>query len=311
MKYKYDPKFIVGSGMPTDRLTLNAWCRNFAATESIVNETIDFYSTYPCKFLQTKYTRNKSVNTFFKNQINKIELIDRLPEIIKDYWTLGECFIYSELDETLGAWCKLIIQNPDYIILNNSVLDDVQIFLRPDERLRTLVLKTEHSFEESKQLEKLGKNMIENIKNGKNIPLSNYYTSSFIRKQSPYELRGTSYLVPSLKSLCLLKKIRSSAEETNINIIYQQCLEHLKQEIKEALGHPDSLVKNDGAVRIEVAKMRMIHIMQMIIKWIETKIFTPISKINDFYEYKNGVKTICIPKVTFDYEKFHTSMNKL
>ena len=35
----------------------------------------------------------------------------------KEYWLLGKSFIYAEIDSNYLQWKKLIIHNPDYIII--------------------------------------------------------------------------------------------------------------------------------------------------------------------------------------------------
>lgn len=308
---KYDPKYISGNGLPTDRATVNAWCRSFALLEPIVNETIEFYSTYPCKFLQIKHHRQKEIKRFFEYQFDKLSLMEKIPEIVKQYWTLGECFVYSELDEQLKMWRRLMIQNPDYIIVKRSIIaddsDSLEISLRPDEKLRTLVLKENPSDNEKKELDRLDKKIIESVKNGENIPLNNFYTSAFIRRQSPYETRGTSPLIPVFKKLAILGKVRTIGKEWN-HILSDQ--HQLEQEIKEALGHPDVLIKNDGAIRKDVAKTRMMQTMAMMSQWAERKMFSPIAKINDFYEYKNAKKELAIPKIVFDSKKFSAAFDR-
>ena len=308
---KYDPKHLSGNGLPTDRATINAWCRSFALLEPIVHDTIEFYSSYPCKFLQVKYPRQKSIKTFFEFQFDKISFMEYIPEIVKQYWTLGECFVYSELDEHLKMWRRLIVQNPDYIIVKRSIVADddnsLEISLRPDEKLRTLVLKDNPSDEEKKELSRLNEKVVESVKNGENIPLNNFYTSAFIRRQSPYDVRGTSPLVPVLKKLAILGKVRSIGKEWNHTLSDQNQLE---QEIKEALGHPDVLMKNDGAIRKDVAKTRMMQTMAMMSQWAERKMLAPIAKINDFYEYKNSKKELVIPKIIFDSKKFSAAFDR-
>lgn len=233
-----------------------------------------------------------------------------ISEIVRQYWILGECFVYSELDESSKMWCRLLVQNPDYVIVNRSVTADdnsVEILLRPNEKLRALVLKKNPSDGEKLELARLDKRIVDCVKNGENIQLNNFYTSCFIRRQSPYEIRGTSFLSPVLKKLAILEKVRTIGKDWNYTLSDQHQLE---QEIKETLGHPDVLMKNDGAIRKDVAKTRILQTMNMMTQWMERKVFSPIAKLNDFYEYKEGQKQLVIPKVIFDAKKFSASLDK-
>lgn len=308
---KNDPeKLVNNSGLPRDRATLNAWCRSYAALDPIVNKTIEFYATYPCKFLQIKQPSGAEVSRFFSSQIDKIGLLDLLPEIFQEYWTVGECFVYCDFNESLKMWNRIFLQNPDYVVVKRSItdgVDGVQISLRPDERLRTLILKENPSSYDAIELAKLDKNIIECVKNGENIPLNNFNVSYLVRRQSPYDIRGTSPLMSVLRNLAILEKIRTLSKEYNYSSTDQIQLEKI---VKETLGHPDTLMKGDGAIRKELAKNRILQSMNMITIWLHRKIFAPVAKLNDFYEYKDGSKQLILPKVIFDSKKFSATLDK-
>ena len=53
----------------------------------------------------------------------------------------GEAFSYAELDELTNLWKNVVIQNPDYVLVNQNITDnEINYFLRPDENLRRIIL---------------------------------------------------------------------------------------------------------------------------------------------------------------------------
>ena len=59
---------------------------------------------------------------FFSDMIEEIDLMNICVQIAQEYWTLGEAFVYAELDQSKGKWKRLLIQNPDYITVKRSAM---------------------------------------------------------------------------------------------------------------------------------------------------------------------------------------------
>ena len=102
--------------LPRDRATINAWCRSFYALNPFVHNAINLHSTYPISKLNIKCP-NKEIERFFNDMIEEIDLMNICVQIAQEYWLLGESFVYAELDQSKGKWSRLLIQNPDYMIV--------------------------------------------------------------------------------------------------------------------------------------------------------------------------------------------------
>lgn len=203
----YSPLWLNSNlNLPRDRATINAWSRAYFATNGIVHNAISLHSTYPISKLSIK-CKNERVEKFFAEMIEEIDLMNICCQIAQEFWILGEAFVYAELDERSAKWSRLLIQNPDYIVVNHSVVAGEPIIsLRPDENLKRIV--TSNRASDIVQREKLDKSIIEHVKRGENIPLSNFYVSHLARKISPYETRGTGLIVSSFRQLMLFDKLR-------------------------------------------------------------------------------------------------------
>lgn len=69
----------------------------------------------------------------------------------------------------------------------------------------------------------------------------------------------------------------------------------------KALMDQESVTYASSSVGLEVLRQRYDIFRNMIKKWLEQKIFAPISEINGFYEYVDGEQRLIIPQVDFNH----------
>lgn len=203
----YSPLWLNSNlNLPRDRPTINAWCRSFYALNPFVHNAVNLHSTYPISKLNIK-CKNKKIENFFNEMIEEIDLMNICVQIAQEYWLLGESFVYSELDESSGKWSRLLIQNPDYMVVKRTVVaDEPLIMLIPDENLKKIIFSNRPTdIEQRKQLNQL---IIDSVKRGENIPLDNFNVSHLARRISPYEIRGTGLPVCIFRQLMLFDKLR-------------------------------------------------------------------------------------------------------
>lgn len=362
----YSPLWLNSNlNLPRDRATINAWCRSFFALNPIVHNAISLHSTYPISKLNIK-CKDPEVNKFFQEMIDEIDLMNVCVQIAQEYWNLGEAFVYAELDETKGKWGRLLIQNPDYITVQRSVIAGEPIIsLRPDENLKRIVNGNKPS--DIQQREQIDRSIIEHVKRGENIPLSNFYVSHLARKISPYEIRGTGLPVSVFRQLMLFDKLRESKfaqADSMINPLtlikigggadnYKPTPEDLqlwRQVFEEAYADKNfkifthdsvavepvgfgggiydtsnditQLIKEiyiglfvpsvimdgggdvtyaNGGISLDVLRQRYMTFRNMLSSWLRRKIFAPISKIQGFYEIKDGKKVLIVPEVEWNH----------
>ena len=205
----YSPLFTMANlNLPRDRITINAWCRNFFDLHPIVRNAITLHATYPISKLNIKCP-DKKVEQFFEDMIEEMNLMGALGDVALEYWKLGEAFPYAELDEDTGKWRKIIVQNPDYIHVKKTVVaSEPVISLRPDAVLQRLVLSNNPA---DIQLRKqIPEQVLYHVRKGQNIPLDNFNVSHLKMLSSPYDVRGTSVIVSAFKDLMLYDKLREA-----------------------------------------------------------------------------------------------------
>jgi hypothetical protein len=205
----YSPLWLNSNlNLPRDRATINAWCRSFYALNPFVHNAINLHSTYPISKLNIKCP-NKDIEKFFNDMIEEIDLMNICVQIAQEYWLLGESFVYAELDESRGKWSRLLIQNPDYMIVKRTVAaHEPIIMMRPDENLKKIIFSNRPT--DIEQRKQLNNHIIDSVKRGENIPLDNFHVSQLARRISPYEIRGTGLPVCIFRQLMLFDKLRES-----------------------------------------------------------------------------------------------------
>ncbi len=205
----YSPLWLNSNlNLPRDRATINAWCRSFFALNPFVHNAISLHSTYPISKLNIKCP-NKDIEKFFNDMIEEIDLMNVCVQIAQEYWLLGEAFVYAELDENRGKWSRLVINNPDYMIVKRTVMaDEPVIMLRPDENLKKIIFSNRPG--DIEQRKQLNNQIIDSVKRGENIQLDNFNVTHLAKKISPYEIRGTGLPVCIFRQLMLFDRLRES-----------------------------------------------------------------------------------------------------
>lgn len=349
--------------LPRDRNTMNSWSRIFFALNGIVQNAISLHATYPISKLSIK-CKQKAHEKFFMDMIEEIDLMNLCVQIAQEYWILGEAFVYAELDEQNRKWSRILIQNPDFINVERSVVENEPIIsMRPDANLINVCKSNKPAAIQQRQ--KLDKSIIEHVRRGENIPLNNFYVSHIARKINPYDVRGTGLIVSSFRQLMLFDRLRESKFAQADNLInpltlvkvggedykptpadldsWRQIFEEaqndkdfkifthdkvavervgansaiidtgpdITQLIKEIFiglmvpsvlmdGGQDTTYAN-GSVALDVLRQRYMQFRQMLTIWLRRKIFAPIAKINDFYEYVDKKKTLVVPEIEWNH----------
>jgi hypothetical protein len=362
----YSPLWLNSNlSLPRDRATINAWCRSFFALNPIVQNAISLHSTYPIAKLNIK-CKDARARLFFEQMAEEVDLMNVCTQIAQEYWTLGEAFPYAELDVSSGKWSRILLQNPDYIDVRRSVMaGEPVISLRPDENLRRICTSNKPS--DVQQRQQLERNIIEHVKRGENIPLSNFYVSHLPRRISPYEVRGTSIIVSIFRSLMLYDKIieckfvqadslinpitivkvgggvdnykptpadlefwrdifEAAENDKNFKIITHDGVSVERvgagQGIYDTSNDVTQCIKNmyiglmvpsvimdgggdvtyaNGGVTLDVLRQRYMYFRNMLTAWLRRKIFAPIAKLNDFYEYKDRQKVLIVPEIEWNH----------
>lgn len=205
----YSPLFqIANLQLPRDRVTMNAWNRNFYDTHPLVHNCINLHATYPISKINIK-CKDAKVQRYFEDMAEEMDLMGSLQACSLEFWKIGECFPYAELDEQKGSWRRITIQNPDYIHVKTAVLSgESTISLRPDAALQRLVMSNNPADIQLRQ--NIPEEILFHVRKGNNIPLDSFHISHLKMLSSAYDIHGTSMIVSIYKDLMLYDKLRES-----------------------------------------------------------------------------------------------------
>ena len=205
----YSPLFqLANLNLPRDRVTMNAWNRVFYDTHPIVRNSINLHASYPISKINIT-CKNKKVQQFFMEMSEKIDLYSVVYGAALEFWRLGECFPYAELDDSLGTWSRITILNPDYVHVKKSVIGNhSMISLRPDANLQRIISSNAPADVALRKY--IPAHIIDYVRKGQNIPLESFNISHLKLLSAPYDVRGTSIIVSVYKDLMLYDKLRES-----------------------------------------------------------------------------------------------------
>jgi len=205
----YSPLFqLANLNLPRDRITMNAWNRIFYDTHPIVRNAINLHASFPISKINIT-CKNRKVQRFFMEMAEEIDLYSVVYGAALEYWRLGECFPYAELDRDRGTWKRITILNPDYVHVRRPAIGNKTfISLRPDSSLKKII--TSSSPEDLYMRKRIPKHILEYVKKDQNIPLDDFNISHLKLLSAPYDIRGTSIIVSVYKDLMLYDKLRES-----------------------------------------------------------------------------------------------------
>lgn len=86
----YSPLFQMANlQLPRDRITMNAWNRNFYDTHPLVHNCINLHATYPISKINIK-CKDQRLQQFFQDMADDMDLVGALQNIALEFWKIGE-----------------------------------------------------------------------------------------------------------------------------------------------------------------------------------------------------------------------------
>jgi hypothetical protein len=245
--------------LPRERSTIIAWARVFYTLDPDVNRIINQHALLITRCFEVKNSGDVLADKKGSEWLEKLGFPKLLEDMLVEYFVCGEVFPFADFDANTDCWSRIFIQNPDYIIVKRVAAPDEPILmLRPDEHLKRIVSSNRPADVERR--EQLDPKIIEAVRKGENIQLDTFNSSHLCRRISPYEIRGTSVLMPLFKTL----RQELSPERTAT--------------IKRTLGDLAEL----RPVEKDVLMMRYEFVFQMFERWMNSKILEPMFRIHGF-----------------------------
>ena len=198
--------------LPRDRRERNEWCRHFYRTEPIIATAIDMHTEFPISDFNIS-CKEESIEKFFNYMLfDKLNIHDLLLNIGLEYWKIGDVFPYGQMNETEGRWERFVCYDPDYInIVTSALVGEPIIELIPDAKISE-VIKSGPVGQYRDIYNQLPPEIVNAVKQGNNIKLSNKLVSHIAHTASPYEIWGTPVMMRCFKTLIYKDKLRTAQQ---------------------------------------------------------------------------------------------------
>lgn len=188
--------------LPYTYKVLNRWIRYYVRFHPVVGNCIDMHAEIPLSRFALTGIDDETILREYEEIFEELQLYQNLLDMAREYWSIGEVFPFLHWNEDEQCFDHITILNPDYVNVVYTPLaygSDVQFELEPDDNLIRIVKGSDPMSMSLR--ENLDPIVIEAIEAGTNIPLDPFNVSQIARKQSPYDLRGTSIILRCLKDL--------------------------------------------------------------------------------------------------------------
>jgi len=185
---------------------LNRRLRHYYSYHPIVNNIIDLHSSYSLSDFELR-AEDPEIEKYYNTVKEKLDLLTLMINLNRDFWLLGNGYLYGNWDETNLEWLNFNQYPPENVEVHRTYVGAGAVYyLKADEELKKILTST-------KEVDKAIANLIptefkDQIKSGKPYLLSNQRLIHFARRPSAYSLIGESALKPCLKDLLYEDKLR-------------------------------------------------------------------------------------------------------
>jgi hypothetical protein len=219
---------------PKELIDIRRWARLFYSTHALVPLLIDIYARFPVTGIEFQ-SKDSMIEKFYTSMfLDELNYEEFLPEAIgREFFISGEVTTLAHFNESLGIWGSEEVLNPDLLAvskgmfverdrvqllpkeivdsLKNGPLGRIDAEERPSERL-------ERNFE-YQQLVRNYPEMIEAAARDDGLDISEALVSRLVNKASPWDNRGTPFLLRSFRTL-LMEESLNAAQDAVADRLY-------------------------------------------------------------------------------------------
>jgi len=276
--------------MPTDLKTTYTWLRHWDVFQPIVGNAIDLHTQLPLSRFSLKVS-DPIPRKVYQDMMESCGGLLLMYGMLRDYWLLGESFVYLFWDEEAGMFTDAQLLPPEDLIVDNrgwlvSGVDGVEYKLQIAQKS----FNPEINPLDRAILDKMPLDMLEAIQKGKPVPLSPYFVMPLQRKQSPYMRRGSSIVLRTMKDLLYEDKLREAQYAIAQRFISPKeiwrigsdtfpatdaQIEDLESAVKQAGQQPLFTLVTNHTVSLEyVTGAQSLGNIQGEFQWIENRVLT-------------------------------------
>lgn len=213
MRWQSPLMSFVNFSIPFDRPTLYQFIRYWDTFDPVVGNALDLHVQLMLSRFALRGIKDPYISKFYDELMDSMDAYSLMYDQCRERWLLGECFTLLYWDDNIGSFVDGEILMPEYIEVKGHPLieggDSLYRYeLLPDPLLEEFLSSEDETVVKLKQ--HLPKSLLQGLEGKQQIVLDPFYISAVMRKQSRYNLRGTSILLRVFKDLLYLDKIREA-----------------------------------------------------------------------------------------------------
>jgi len=189
--------------------------RYYYEYEPLVASAIDLHRDFPLSGFRLTHS-DESVQRFFNDVVEKLNLFDFILQMGHEYWAVGEVFTFGFLDDPSDPtmWTGFILLDPDYVDLAGTKLatgpEETELKLRFDDSIARIVENGPNHPDTGEAYKKIPQDVMDYVKAGKSMPLNSLQASHIKRSGNPHDLHGESIIKRVLHILAYRDKLRDA-----------------------------------------------------------------------------------------------------
>lgn len=172
-------------------------------------------SELPLSRFSLRGITDKTILNYYEDMAESMELHSKSIELLKQFFTYGECFPFAYWSEKYNCFTDLTFLSNNYVYVKGHYLlhsdegEDTEFYeLEPDPMLVNLVKSNDYVT--TLLREHLNEDFVAAVQQNKRLLLSNFSTSMIKNKIQWSDLRGTSIILRCIKSLMLREKYKEA-----------------------------------------------------------------------------------------------------
>lgn len=200
---------------PTKRKDLNEWYRFYFKHHPTVGTALELHTEFPLSGFHLEH-EDKQVEQFFNDIKDDLNLEQFVLKAGLEWWVVGEFFPFAFVDDVNDPtrFDQLILLDPDYVKINTHQFvrgeKPFVISLKPDADLKKIVNNGANSKETGDLYTSLPADIIDAVKNSKDIMLPQVQVSHVKRGQNPFNVRGESVIARVIHTLMYEAKLKDA-----------------------------------------------------------------------------------------------------
>lgn len=219
---------------PKELAEIRRWARLFYSTHALVPLLIDIYARFPVTGIEFQ-SKDPMIEKFYTSMfLDELNYEEFLPESIgREFFISGEVTTLAHFNESLGIWGSEEVLNPDLIAVSKGMfVERERVQLLPKEIVDSLKNgpmgrldsderpseRLERNFE-YQQLVRNYPEMIEAAARDDGLDISEALVSRLVNKASPWDNRGTPFLLRSFRTL-LMEESLNAAQDAVADRLY-------------------------------------------------------------------------------------------